>query len=272
MTAAIVRSCAWIGFAAVAGCQKPPAPMASITGGTFTMGSDDKDAIESEKPPHTVTVRAFRIDKTEVTIEAYARCVKAQRCTEPLSFVDEKKNFRIFCNWKHPEGRRMHPVNCVNWSQATAFCTFAGKRLPTEEEWEFAARAGSEERKYPWGDSPPDPSRVNGCAAECEADLKAKGFPVGPPLFPSSDGFAETAPVGTYPDGASKDGLLDLSGNVWEWTDSAYAHYGGSPTDDKRVLRGGSFGAWDARTLRAAYRFRLPPSSQSEFLGFRCAK
>lgn len=246
--------------------------MVAIAGGSFTMGSDDADSSESEKPPHSVTVLPFQIDRTEVTVDAYAACVNAKTCSEPLSFVDEKKNFRVFCNWKHPQGRGSHPVNCVGWDQAASYCAFAGKRLPTEEEWEYAARGGADQRTYPWGNAAPDPTRVNGCGTECEGSTKAKGFPGWAPLYPSSDGFAETAPVGSYPNGASKDGAVDLAGNVWEWTASEYSPYGSRAPDTKRVLRGGSFGAGDARTLRAANRFRLAPSSQSEFLGFRCAR
>jgi formylglycine-generating enzyme required for sulfatase activity len=243
----------------------------AIKGGTFNMGCAEADAGESDNPPHAVTVRSFEIDKTEVTVDAYAACVKAEKCSDPLSFVDEKRNFRALCNWKHPEGRGAHPVNCVSWDQAAAYCAFAGKRLPTEEEWEYAARAGAEERKYPWGSDPPDATRVNACGAECPAGIQAKGLPGWPPLYPASDGFAETAPVGSYPNGASKDGVLDLAGNVWEWTASEHATCASAP-NCKRVLRGGSFGGGDARTIQSTNRFRLAPSSQSEFLGFRCAR
>ena len=279
----------WLALVCALACQRakpvpvdsePPKPrsedrvgaMISIAGGTFAMGTDEADASASEKPPHEVTVRAFQIDKTEVTVQAYAACVKANRCSEPLSFVGERNNFRIFCNWKHAEDRSAHPVNCVALDQAIAYCLFAGKRLPTEEEWEYAARGGAEERMYPWGNEPPDQTRVNACGAECPDGVQAKGFPGWPPLYPTSDGFAETAPVGSFPKGASKDGALDMAGNVWEWTASEFKPYGVQKTDGKVVLRGGSFGGADARTLRTTNRFRLPPSSQSEFLGFRCAR
>jgi len=236
------------------------------------MGSKTADANQNEKPVHAVRVASFRLDKTEVTVNAYAECVAKRRCREPDAFRDEKGNYRAFCNWRHPEGRDMHPVNCVDFNQATAFCAWAGKRLPTEEEWEYAASGAGEGRKFPWGNDEPSPAKLNACGGECPANLSAKRFPFQAPLYPASDGWPETAPVGSFPAGASKHGILDLAGNVWEWTSSLYAEYDGSHPEPKRVLRGGSWGGGDARTERTTNRFRLDPSSRAQFLGFRCAK
>ena len=246
--------------------------MANIPGGTFAMGSDAVDANENEKPVHTMTVASFRLDRTEVTVKAYGDCVLAGKCSEPERFTDERGNYRVFCNWNHPEGRATHPINCVDYEQAKAFCTWAGKRLPTEAEWEYAARAGSEGRKYPWGNDEPGATRLNACGEECPRNLIAQRFPGGKSLYPSSDGWPETAPVGSFPAGASKHGVLDLAGNVWEWTATEYAVYDGSGGEPKRVLRGGSWGGGDARTERTTNRFRLAPSSRAQFLGFRCAR
>jgi formylglycine-generating enzyme required for sulfatase activity len=275
---------AFLGLAlAIATCKTPHASaakvpswilgnMVAIPGGTFAMGSDSKDANENERPVHPVTVKGFRLDRTEVTVGAYAQCVRAGVCSEPDAYQDERGNHRIFCNWKHPQNRFAHPINCVDFQQAKAFCAWAGKRLPSEEEWECAARAGSEGRTYPWGNDKPDQSRLNACGSECPSNLVAKGFPRWSPMYEVDDGWPETAPVGSFLAGASKHGVLDLAGNVWEWTASEYAAYDGSQSEKKPVLRGGSWGGGDPRTERTTNRFRLEPSSRAQFLGFRCAK
>ena len=246
--------------------------MVDIPGGTFAMGSDAADANANEKPVHTVTLASFRLDRTEVTVRAYSECVRLGRCSEPDPYTAERGNYRIFCNWHHPEQRGNHPINCVDFDQATAFCAWAGKRLPTEEEWEYAARAGAEGRKYPWGNDEPDPTRLNACGDACIKNLIAQRFPGGKPLYSTSDGWPETAAVGSFPAGASKHGVVDLAGNVWEWTSSQFTTYDGRNSEPKRVLRGGSWGGGDARTERTTNRFRLDPSSRAQFLGFRCAK
>ena len=255
--------------------------MVRVPGGTFAMGSDAADATANERPAHLVTVASFDLDKTEVTIKAYDLCVQAGKCSAPESYLNERGNYRIFCNWHHPQDRGQHPVNCVDFQQATSFCAWAGKRLPTEEEWEYAARAGAgtglgspgepDARKYPWGTAPPDQTRLNACGSECPQNLTAKRFPSASPMYAASDGWPETAPAGSFPAGASKDGVLDLAGNVWEWTASWYTTYDGSRSESKRVLRGGSWGGGDPRTERTTNRFRLDPQSRGQFLGFRCA-
>jgi formylglycine-generating enzyme len=248
--------------------------MIEIAGGTFTMGYDGPLSNPSERPTHTVTVSTFHLDRTEVTVAAYAECVRAGACSEPDSYADERGTRRPFCNWKHPEGRWTHPINCVDFVQASAFCSWRNERLPTEQEWEHAARGG-EGRMYPWGDAAPDETRLNACGTECPANAIAKGLPGWPPMYQGSDGWPETAPVGSYPAGASKGGVLDLAGNVWEWTASEYMTYDGRPADrpgERRVLRGGSWGGADPRTERTTNRFGLPTASRAQFLGFRCAK
>ena len=252
--------------------EQPRDDMVAIPGGSFAMGSEDLDANENEKPVHKVTVGPFRLDRTEVTVADYGVCVRAGECSAPEAYRDDRGDFHSACTWRHPQGRQDHPVNCVDFNQATAFCAWAGKRLPTEEEWEYATRGGAEGRKYPWGNEAPDPSRLNACGGECPPNLVAKRFYAAAPMYRSSDGWPETAPVGRFPAGASKHGALDLAGNVWEWTATAYASYDGRTREDKRVLRGGSWGGGDPRTERTTNRFRLVPTARAQFLGFRCAR
>jgi formylglycine-generating enzyme required for sulfatase activity len=267
---ALAVACAGIGKCG--GPARPMDNMVDIPGGGFAMGSEDSDASPSEKPVHEVTVAPFRLDKHEVTVADYGACVAAGKCSEPESYANERGNFRSSCNWRHPEPRLAHPINCVDFTQAAAYCAWLGKRLPTEEEWEYAARGGALGRKFPWGDSAPDATRLNACGTECPANLVAKHFPAPAPMYASADGWPETAPVGGFPAGASKDGVLDMAGNVWEWTATLYASYDGKSREPKRVLRGGSWGGGDPRTERATNRFRLAPESRAQFLGFRCAK
>jgi formylglycine-generating enzyme required for sulfatase activity len=244
--------------------------MVRIPGGELSMGSDGADANRDEKPVHQVRVADFWLDKTEVTVRAYAACVRGGACSEPDAFADKRGDFHVFCNWRHPQGRWSHPINCVDFAQAEAYCRWAGKRLPTEAEWEHAARGG-ESRKYPWGNATPDATRLNACEPACHANLAAKRFYAVPPMYAADDGWPETAPVGSFPAGASKQGVLDLAGNVWEWTSSLYTSYDGKHSEPKRVLRGGSWGGGDPKTERTTYRFRLDPKSRAQFLGFRCA-
>ncbi len=164
-------------------------------------------------------------------------------------------------DWRHPagpkssvEGLADHPVVQVSQADATAFCVFHGLRLPGDAEWEYAAR-GSDRRRYPWGDEAPrqaDPRRANfGTVTCCAPD--------------ASDGFERTAPAGRFPTGASPFGLLDMAGNVWEWTADLH------PTEPGKVaLRGGGWGN-NPYCLRVSYRHANPPDIGLDMVGFRCA-
>jgi len=226
--------------------------MIFIPAGEFLMGSSDADpaAMSVEKPQRRVYLDAYWIDQTEATNAMYTRCVEAGRC---LPIVTPRPDMADFPN---------HPVQGVIWSQALVYCQWVGRRLPTEAEWEKAAR-GADGRIYPWGDAPPDPSRAS-------FDFLA----------------GDVTDVGSYPDGASPYGVLDLAGNVWEWVadwyDETYyqtpfgdvpAAPGQNPSGPSlgtlKVIRGG---AWNVagRSIRAAVRFWAFPE-RNDFDGFRCA-
>jgi formylglycine-generating enzyme required for sulfatase activity len=221
------------------------ADMVSVSAGDFMMGcaSADTQCRDDEKPQHTVTLSAFQIDKTEVTQDQYAACVAAKACAPPE------------CDWDCTKAD--YPAACVERAQAEAFCTWAGKRLPTEAEWEKAAR-GTDGRIYPWGNDAPDCDHANmaGCGDAAQA-------------------------VGSHPDGASPYGALDMAGNVVEmvsdWYDATY--YATSPTTDPTGPatgntyggRGGGYKSeaiWDRASSRDWYNL----TDQSAPFGFRCAR
>jgi len=171
----------------------PLPTMVYVPAGEFIMGSDEGDS--DEQPVHTVYLDAFYIDKYEVTNAQYRRCVEAGAYSLPHS-TDR------YTDPNYAE----YPVVYVDWYQAEAYCRWAGKRLPTEAEWEKAAR-GTEGRIWPWGNAF-DGSKVNSCDKNCPYDYNDASV---------DDGYADTAPVGSYPAGASPCGALDMAGNVWEW-------------------------------------------------------
>jgi formylglycine-generating enzyme required for sulfatase activity len=211
--------------------------MVNVPGGTFAMGSDAGDP--DERPVHSVAVATFCLDKTEVTVGAYAECVSAGACL-PTGRGET-------CNVA-ARGRDAHPVNCVDWNQARAYCARRGARLPTEEEWEFAAR-GSEGRTYPWGNTEPLD----------QVCWRSGG----------------TCPVGTHPAGATPLGIHDLAGNVREWLESPYMTSYLQPRPDQpghRVGRGSSYLIHSASLLRATKRYGGNPSRQHGGSGFRCAR
>lgn len=229
----------------------PPTPVAvpegatvPVPAGTFTMGSAEGDP--DEKPLVEIKVAAFNLDVTEVTVAAFARCVGAGKCSAP--------DTGMYCNW-HKDGRERHPINCVDLEQATAYCAFVGRRLPTEEEWEYAAR-GADGRKFPWGTAAPGAQLCwNG-----EGSDLGKGERQG------------TCPVASYPAGRSALGAFDMAGNVWEWTASAhcpYDHRGCSAPG--RVIRGGAWNNVLPAYVRAQDRAEETSASRRDNVGFRCA-
>jgi formylglycine-generating enzyme required for sulfatase activity len=259
--------------------EQDPAPargMARIAAGRFKMGSNDGDPDES--PVHEVSLGAYEIDVTEVTMAQYAACVRAGACTAPspevwwpgMSQSDHETGSRN-CN-EGRSGRDDHPVNCVDLAQAKAYCAHVGKRVPTEAEWEHAAR-GDDRRTYPWGEQTPSKELVNACGLECTDMFRDWGFTV-LAAYDEYDAWRGTAPVGLFPRGASPQGLLDMAGNVWEWTTTEYCQYPHENCEEGKIaLRGGGWLTHDgARGLRATNRDSGWVSLKGRALGFRCVR
>ena len=255
-----------------------PAGTVLIDGATFSMGSaEGAETPSDETPLHGVTVKPFCLDVTEVTVKAYAACPSCERALMTVEFEGLTPNGRSFesqfCN---REGALDHPINCVDWHQAKAYCAAQGKRLPTEAEWELAAR-GKDARTYPWGHAAPSGERLNACGSECSRMLTERRERVGkgpwPAMYGDDDKAPSTSPVGHYPAGASPAGVLDLAGNVWEWTESPYCPYGKDDCgDSRRVLRGGGWDTTESQEVRAARRYPTAPTARGKSIGFRCAK
>ena len=267
--------------AAAAADPACPDGMVLIPSGKMFMGARDLTA--DSKPPHEVTVGTFCLDKNEVTTAAYLGCVNKGECEKPLDKVNwpnikpnDVLRYSLLCNAIHKD-RGDHPVNCVAWAMADTFCRKRAARLPTEAEWEFAAR-GSSQRKYPWGDEEPDETRLNACGGECEKWSATNGDSR-KPMYSGDDGFSATAPVGSFPKGAASHGVMDLAGNVWEWTSDWYAPYTDAPAENpkgpaegtQRVLRGGDFFGSNPDWARPAFRWKTDPETYNHAIGFRCA-
>jgi formylglycine-generating enzyme required for sulfatase activity/serine/threonine protein kinase len=270
-----------------------PEGMTKINGGSYFMGSDEPNADPSEKPPHQVKVSAYCLDITEVTLAQYEACSAKGECLRAgkQNFWDgitkpQQDLYDPLCNETDSANRAEHPVNCVDYAQAAHYCEFKGARLPTEAEWELAAR-GFDGRIFPWGDQVPNENMLNACGSECVAWMKAHRDPENPSpvsMFPGDDHFATTAPVGSFPQGKSFFGNVDMVGNVWEWVADWYAPYDGAnadtaqvnpkgaPTGETRVIRGGAWNGSQASWVRPSYRYHAPPTMRSYGIGFRCAK
>ena len=232
-----------------------------VPSGTFTMGSPAGEGDPDEHPAHTLTLPGFCMQRTEVTVADYQSCVASGACTAAGTGTE--------CN-AGVAGRGRHPINCVDWNQATAYCAHIGARLPTEPEWEYAAR-GPDARKYPWGNHAPNGHFLNACDTECVSYALRVHHEVKHAMFPGSDGYETTAPVGSYPFGASPYGLLDMAGNVYEWTSSPYCPYPShSCTSPYRMYRGGAW--YTEKTASVATRNGNLPTDRTVVVGFRCAK
>ena len=219
-------------LAALVRCRREPLP-----------DHCDETTFANETPPHREHVAGFWMSRTEVTVAEYGRCVAVGRCG-PAGFEGGGLRFQ----------RPNFPVTLVTFDDAKNYCAFRGGRLPSEAEFERAAR-GANRRRYPWGQT-------------YHVKLSNHGR-LGVDTTDESDGFAELAPVGSFPDGATPEGILDLAGNAAEWTADLFTpDYGSAPGAD-RAVRGGSFSS-SAAFLRGASRSGKAPERREPTLGFRC--
>jgi formylglycine-generating enzyme required for sulfatase activity len=258
------------------------ATMAMIPGATFQMGTDAAavstlqqlfgikraELFASEVPRHAVTIDSFYLDRYEVTNMEFKKFIRQNPQWRLGRISGRYHNGNYLINWKgtdYPEGKAKHPVVTVSWYAAVAYCQRLGKRLPTEAEWEYAARGGLKSNAFPWGDEPADKKRANYAAGA----------------------LGETTAVGSYP--ANGYGLYDMAGNVWEFLADEWGAYPSAPqinpvaggnlfldnsflaVTTRRVIRGGSWGGAPVN-LRVAYRDSHPPEGARDFVGFRCAR
>lgn len=279
-----------------------PEGMALVPGGKYFMGSDSEHRVlASARPAHQVSLEPYCIDIHEVSVADYRHCSKVGECKrahrtslwpkgrmDDRDWRDAREAHSHLCNEnadETDEERKRHPVNCVTWRQADAYCKFVGKRLPRESEWEFAAR-GSDGRVFPWGDETPDHTRMNACGLECQKWREGRNLSPGRAMYEKDDTFAGTAPVGSFPAGKTQHGLHDMVGNVFEWTADQFKPYGDTDKSnkhrrnrqakapelgEKRVIRGGAFNSFVPEFSDPALRYGMAAKAHTHVIGFRCA-
>ena len=252
-----------------------PKGMVRVAGGLALLGQDGGP--REEQPAHAERIDAFCMDMTEVTVGEFAECVKRGGCKAghkeaewPTATDEERAAWSRFCN-EGREGTAEHPMNCLPFDDAAAYCRWAGKALPTEAQWELVAR-GPDARPFPWGHDPPTPLRVNACDRGCGVPSRRSVDTVAA-LVEGDDRWEATSPVGAFPAGVSPLGAFDMAGNVAEWVDAPFCPYGETACGTAaRVVRGGSWSSVTPGSLRATARAKAAPDNRQPDVGFRCAK
>jgi formylglycine-generating enzyme required for sulfatase activity len=258
--------------------------MTYVQGGSFTMGHDGD--VANERPAHAATVEAFCVDAREVTWSDYQSCVRrgeSNGCTanneawwENADAPSQRRQTELCAATSDPQ----RPAACVTWDMAQRYCQIRGGDLPTEAQWEFAAR-GSDGRAFPWGNEPPTATRMNGCGLECYAYwFPGQRAGAGDVLFADDDGAAVAVDVSRFTEDRSAAGVFGMGGNVSEWVRDCEGAYGAGEhpaegatcrgTQPRRVARGGSWNSADAASVRATARTFLSAATQRVDLGFRC--
>jgi formylglycine-generating enzyme required for sulfatase activity len=230
-----------------------------VPAGTFLLGSGatDPEALPDEFPQRRADLPGFWIDRSEVSNSQYALCVQAGRCRPPYYMTSSTRS-TYYGDPRYAD----YPVILVGWAMANTYCQWVDRRLPSEAEWEKAAR-GTDGRIYPWGNQLSSPL-ANFCDRSCPFTWKDPRF---------DDGYSDTAPVDSFPGGASPYGALNMAGNAWEWTADWYAPIPGEApaVGQQRVLKGGTW-FYEPRRIRAAARGKADPGYMSNLIGFRCAQ
>ena len=268
-----------------------PKSMILVQGGSFFQGTQsEKPVLKMARPAHKTTIDNYCLDEHEVRVIDYHRCSDIGECerahrssywprgkTKKRTWLRQREILSELCNESVP-GREQHPINCVTWKQADQYCRWNGKRLPTEAEWEYAAR-GSDGRIYPWGDREPDETLINACGEECRRRREETGLPAQGLMYEADDGYSATAPVKSFPEGRTQLGFYDMVGNVFEWTEDRYAPYSadelinpkGPKRGIQRVIRGGAFNSYLPEFTEPALRFPQEETAHPHAIGFRCA-
>jgi formylglycine-generating enzyme required for sulfatase activity len=277
----LILPAALLAAALLPSAKSAPEGMVKIPAGTFDYGTDSaelpalveryhlpsRDIVASETPRYRVKIAAFWMDRTEVTVADYIRFIVDDTTWMPKGDSGRISNGDYLETWRGGivnAATDSMPVTYVTWFAARAFCKRAGKRLPTEAEWEYAAHGGVEGDVFPWGDAPPDPARANYAASGIEHPMMVAHYP--------ANGY----------------GLFDMAGNVWEFTADQWSDPRALPTSkalelepwrsdrtqaarQRVVIRGGSY-AGAPVNLRVRYRDSHPAGEAQPYVGFRCAK
>ncbi len=263
-----------------------PAPGLPAASAPATFRCPEGTALLSLPAGRDTVAQTYCLDRSEVSAAAYAQCVSAGSCKAPvresslsggaLRAGARRRASAVLatqCNAGAP-GRGQHPMNCVSFEEAESYCHWRGGRLPSDAEWSFAAE-GVAGRGFPWGDAQPGPGLLNACGSECKSWYASERLPglFEGVMYDGQDGYAGTAPVGSFPAGATPEGVADLAGNVAEWTAGKVEVFNGAGSDTvaSHIVRGGAFTSSRVALNNPSLRQYVSGSVRDRSIGFRCA-